>query len=625
MKVTSRNSYAVVGAGLLIVSLYGISHSAAAEPPATPGKVTRVVLYRGQALVTREVAVEGAAGAQEVVVSDLPEQVLPESLYAEGSEAIEVRAVRFRGRAVGEEPREEVRKIEKAIQEAGDKILANKKNTELAGRQTAYLDQLETFIAPTAKTDLAKGVLDAEALEQITKFSFTQRGDVSTRQLALAREARELQEQLALLERKREELTSGSTRTVREAVLFLARRVPGKGTVALNYLVGGCGWSPAYTLRSGADRGQVDMLYSALIQQMSGEAWDNVALTLSTASPTLSAARPGLAPFHVALAPAGRGAVPPNGLLPDVAGRYQGYQSTKSSAVRQLQQQTTLEGNVGDAWNVNVAAGNIQCLELAAGRDVLRMLQEEEPGAPSIGYKIDTPVSMASRSDQQVVRILQAKLPSDFYYVATPLLTSYVFREASLANVSPEDLLAGPITVYLDGRFVGRSEIPTVARGQKFVVGFGAEPQLRARRELADKSDQVQGGNRELNLQYRLVLENYGDKGATVRVFDRLPHSERPTDARVTMGEMKDKISDDKLYLRLERPKGILRWDVEVPAHAAGDTARMVTYGYRVEFDRNFALTAPMLAGPQQGPGAPADSSDFQKQFNELEKSRGKY
>ena len=61
------------------------------------------------------------------------------------------------------------------------------------------------------------------------------------------------------------------------------------------------------------------------------------------------------------------------------------------------------------------------------------------------------------------------------------MLTSYVYREAELANSSDQDLLAGPITVYLDGRFVGRGEIPTVA-GQTFVVGFGADPQLRARR-----------------------------------------------------------------------------------------------------------------------------------------------
>ena len=43
--------------------------------------------------------------------------------------------------------------------------------------------------------------------------------------------------------------------------------------------------------------------YNGLIQQMSGEDWSDVKLTLSTASPALSAAGPGLAPFRLTLVP----------------------------------------------------------------------------------------------------------------------------------------------------------------------------------------------------------------------------------------------------------------------------------------------------------------------------------
>ena len=82
-------------------------------------------------------------------------------------------------------------------------------------------------------------------------------------------------------------------------------------------------------------------------------------------------------------------------------------------------------------------------------------------------YRLDGRVSLASRSDQQMVRILQNTFPSRSYHVATPILSSYVYREAKLTNSSSEDLLAGPMTVYLDGRFVGRGEISTVARGPR--------------------------------------------------------------------------------------------------------------------------------------------------------------
>ena len=43
----------------------------------TRGVVSAVTVYRGQALVTREVPIGGASGMREVVVTDLPAQVVP--------------------------------------------------------------------------------------------------------------------------------------------------------------------------------------------------------------------------------------------------------------------------------------------------------------------------------------------------------------------------------------------------------------------------------------------------------------------------------------------------------------------------------------------------------------------
>ncbi|MDH3585316.1 MAG: DUF4139 domain-containing protein, partial [Phycisphaerae bacterium] len=172
--------------------------------------------------------------------------------------------------------------------------------------------------------------------------------------------------------------------------------------------------------------------------------------------------------------------------------------------------------------------------------------------------------------------------------------------EAELTNTTAEDLLRGTVNVYLDDRFVGRTEITTVARGQTFVVGFGADPQLRTTRELLDRELTKQGGNQVVSFRYRLVLENYKDGELPVRVQDRTPYLNTSEQLRVTLGEMTDKLSEDPVYLRLERPRGILRWDITVPAAASGEKARMVEYGYRIEFDRNFHLRNPTGSNAEQ-------------------------
>jgi uncharacterized protein (TIGR02231 family) len=596
---------------VVALALWPTADAAPAAEQAVSGEVTLVTLYRGQAMVTREIPLAGPRGSMQIVVGDLPEEVLSDSLFAEGGEGVEVRAVRFRSRAVGQEPREEVRKLEEVIEEVNQSLQLNQKKQELLTKKSAYLDQLEGFVAPTAKMELSKGVLNAEALQSVTQFSFDERETIVTEQVALENEAKELNERLSLLQRQLAELTSGASRTVREAVLFLEKQVEGEELVKLSYLVGGCGWSPTYAFRGGEDRDDVLVECSALIHQMTGEDWDRVTLTLSTASPALSSAGPGLAPLHVTLTEAAGDKKLTDA---DLAVQLQSIQQRQLAANRDQGNAVRWSDNISKSWAVNAAANDFQSLELANGKDVIRAFQlrnVETGDGPSLSYQLEGAVSLASRSDQQMVRILQTGFASRFYHVATPVLTGHVYREAELVNTSSMDLLAGPIAVYLDGRFVGRSEIPTVARGQKFVVGFGADPQLRAQRELADRTEAVQGGNREISFDYRLVIENYKDQPVRLRLFDRLPHSDRSADVRVTVAEKADPLSDDPLYVRRERPKGILRWDVDVPASATGDDAHMVEFGYTVDFAREFQLTAATGGTPQ-----------LQREFEELQRAR---
>ena len=597
---------------LLFVVLVAVAPTiVSAAPQEVSGQVTQVTLYRGQAMVTRSIPLEGPAGGVEIVVGDLPEQVVSESLFAEGGDGIEVRAVRFRTRAVGEAPREEVRQLDEAIEQVNQKLQVNKKHMELLAKRTAYLDQLEGFVAPTAKAELSKGVLDAEALQTVTTFSFDQRKAVAEEQIALEKDAKELAKQLSLLQRQRAELTGGASQTVREAVLFLQKQAEGKESVRLNYLVGNCGWSPTYTFRAGKDRKQVAAECNALIHQMTGEDWSGVVLTLSTASPALSAAGPGLGPFPVALT---QQPGQPKLSQKDLTAQVQSIRGRKATAIMQNLRASSLGENIGSSWAANAAANEFQRLELINGKEVLSLLaaaSARSDEGPSLSYQLAGTVSLASRSDQQMVRILQTSFESRFYHVATPVLTSYLYRESELKNNSDQDLLGGPITVYLDGRFVGRGEIPTVARGQTFVVGFGADPQLRSRRELAERSEDVQGGNRELSFEYRLVVENYKDEDVPVRVFDRLPHSDRPGDIRVKLGELKDPLSTDELYVRTEKPKGILRWEIKVPAGATGKDARIIEYGFTVDFDRNFSL-ASATDSPKQ----------LQQEFEQQQRAR---
>lgn len=595
--------------------------------PQLASKVASVTLYRGQAMVTRTIPIDLAAGAHEIVVPNLPPQVQPDSLFAEGTDAIEVRAVRYRERAAMDSTDAKVKALQAEIDELNRKRREFEMQVQVAQRKLAYLDSMSTFATQKANENLEAGKLDVQALTQLSTFAFEQRDQAMAKELELQFQIEETQKEIELAQRKLGEIASAGTNSVREAVLFVQKANEAEGELRLSYLVSACGWSPSYVVRSDGDEaedvaepapaGAVELEYSALIYQTTGEDWNDVELTLSTATPALSSSSPGLAPFRVTLmsrtAPNAEAQAAEKPMGKAFAQQFRDLNIQQQAQVDAYSNTVTLGLNIDANWRVNDLANGIQCLELTADEKSLALLRQasnETVDGPSLSYTLETPVSLASRNDQQMVRIHEAELDATLYYVANPVLTDYVYREADVLNTSPVDLLSGPVSVYLGGKFVGKTEIPTVARGQAFVVGFGIDPQLRAKRELVEKTESVQGGNEEQELNYRITLENFKEENATVRVYDRIPTSDDTMELRVTLGEVSQPISTAPLYVREERPRGILRWDVEAPARKFGENAVTIEYSYRLEFDRSLMISAEIEAERQR------------QEFEELQRSR---
>src|SRR5262245_60117414 len=82
--------------------------------------------------------------------------------------------------------------------------------------------------------------------------------------------------------RQLDELSAGSSRIERDAVIVVHKSRPGAGTVRLGYLVGSASWRPQYRLRGAADNAPVRLEYLASVVQQTGEDWPGVRVTLST-------------------------------------------------------------------------------------------------------------------------------------------------------------------------------------------------------------------------------------------------------------------------------------------------------------------------------------------------------
>jgi hypothetical protein len=592
---------------LAIAAVAGLALSASAEPIQTRGVIDDVTVYRGQALISRSVSVDAGPGLAEILVTELPEQVVPASLYAESSgQGIEVRSVRYRIRPVLQDVNEEVRKLDDRIRTLDDSLRSVQRRTELLTEHRAYLAKLEGFVAPAANVELSKGVLNAQTLTALTEMLVTQRQSLAETDLKLILEKRDLEEQKNLAQRERDTIAGRSNRTVREAVILANLPQGAKGkTLRLRYLVNGAGWSPSYTIRADGKKDTVLVEYHAAIQQMSGEDWGDVSMTLSTATPSLVARSPELKPMQVSLAsiapeasPAARDFVNTRKELvfkqkeADRSRVQTGVQYQSAGQLGGRPQEDKRPGAAGFDETLNTLACDMQLLDLLSSDRVVRITtpqQREE--SLSITYTLAARTSLPSRADVQQVQIASLPMPAEFYKVATPVLTEYIYDEAQATNDSKIVLLAGPVTTYIEGRYVGSGEVPTVSSGEKFLVGFGIDSSLRASRELVEKTDNIQGGNRIVDVTYRLAIDNFGDAAAKVRLMDRLPKA-RESEIKLTLldGTAQSPAPE------VQKKTGFLRWDITAP-QGTGAKAFALEYKFRLEHDKQLMISGmPMAA-----------------------------
>ncbi len=630
-----------------------------------PSRVTAVTVYQGNALVTRDVEVPKGKGLVEIVVTPLPARTVDSSLYAEGTDGVRVLSTRYRTRAVKEDTREGVRTKEARLRTLKQEADRLQKDVQVIEQNLQLLTKLENFTGATMQQLAEKGLLNSQATLALARFVMESRGEKSTTQVDLQQKLQANTDATELVTRELGELTTGSSRTERDAVIVVDKGEP-TGKVRLNYLVTSATWRPQYRFRAGAEKDPVQLEYLAAIEQQTGEDWTGVDMTLSTAQPQLNATPPELLAMDITVI--GRGAMASNnsqpgqnqwqgqgqgqgqgqqvqngpqgqqgqswngqpqqgmnpmqgmagmmgggragGMAGGMGGQMggQGFRDQSRDLRRKAQQEMIANpGTTGKAF-INEAAALEQADELLAGKD--ENVEKEDAKktglieaatvaheGPSVTYHLRARLNVPSRNDQQLIEVARIDTKPDYYYKAVPVLTSHVYRLADLVNSSAYVLLAGEATMYVGTDFVGRMNLPLVAIGERYTVGFGVDPQIQVSRQLVKKSRSVQGGNQVHSYQYRIKVGSYKSEAVKVQVWDRLPRAEAEA-VVVSLVDPAPRLSEDPTYLGRERPENLLRWDVNVAPGQTGEKAATVAYQFKLEYARDVAI-ATFKARPQ--------------------------
>ena len=543
----------------------------AAESVAATAPISEVTLYQGRAMIARTATSPAREGLFELRFENLPGALDPATLQATVSSArggAKLLDVRYEEKVTQSDTSNnpDLRDAITALEAA--KRVAEMHTMQMAAINDRYtlLAAIRTKTATESAKDFGSKSLDPDALgKQIAFLDATQAQLIADR-AKLDAEIRKTTDEVNALQAKVNAL-GGQTKVERTAVVSVGQSMAASADVTLRYLVGNAGWAPRYAVRADVESGALTIEYDAEIRQATGESWNDVKLTLSTAQPTRRAAPGDVPPVYVDVV------VPMPvvaSMAMDAPAMMPGAPAPARRELRKAGRPSGPGGTGGFEGGEPMTGSPDAVVENKAMAEAFADASAVQTGTV-VSFPLARAVTIpsdAQRSRKQRIATVDAK-PS-FVHVARPLVESAVYLKAVAANASQYQFLAGPATVFLGGDSVGSTTLPDLAPGAEMTFWLGTDRRIEAKRVIVKKDTSEKGVFDKADVtkwEYRVDLTSTDAKPVTIELVDRMPVS-RNEQIKVELKDVSQPVVTDAKYVADEKPQGILKWLVQLPARA---------------------------------------------------------
>jgi len=486
-----------------------------AAPIPAESRLVSATVYPDRAVVTRTASgLSIPAGTAEFIFAELPASLIDESVQvsARGSVAASLLDVATRTVFITAEPDARAKELE-------DRLLDLRRTERALTDQVSVLDARRILLTNIEKTSAGPVALVAgstppsrPSLEDYAKlldFSADQRNriEASARNLEIERSA--LIEKIAATEAQLNDLRGRqpARRATKNVTVRLAADAAGKLELSLAYALPGASWAPAYDARLRSEKRQVRLDAFGLVRNATGEDWNGIALTLSTARPGLGGAAPEIAPWYVDVSqPVAYGMV--SDRMNIVDRKTERAKSALAAAPAAM-----------FAMAYDAASPEQEVAATFAAAEVAS-------SATSASFKIATPVTLASDNTPQRVPLGGADLAAVLRYQATPKLQETAFLAAAVTNTGDLPFLGGALNVFLDDTFVATSRLATTMPGETFTLQLGADEGIALKRKIVARYTEDTGfTTRSRRTTYDILLTITNNKRSSERIVltDALP------------------------------------------------------------------------------------------------------
>jgi uncharacterized protein (TIGR02231 family) len=470
-------------------------------------RIVAVTIFNDRALITRSAKVSLEKGEHTLIFENMPVSVEQNSIQVNGSGNAVLGNVKYQ--TVYEEEPETSKKAlldEKTLLE--DQIRETDDQLKRLAQEKSFVEKIGDKVTTPVTENANPAELQPETWIKMVDFyqERLRKADENIRQTEKHR--RTLQEKLQHINWQLQQSGTNTRKIKYQVAVSLEMKTEGEIELHLSYIVFNAQWYPVYDLRVDSEQKKMNITYHAVIEQQTGESWEDVSVKVSTAKPNVSGVQPQLSPWRIDI-------YYPLAMAKPTLSSSGFHDLKKKSGAPVMKEEVEEMSQMFNMFDT----------------DALQMEMpkvEAETGATAVFFNIAGKHTVKTGESDYKVTILQEDFSSHFRYSAVPKLSPYAYLKAKTVNSTEFPFLAGSANVFLDGNFVATSYLKTIAPTEEFWTFLGIDESFKVEHKFIKKFERKEAHlfskkTKVMVYEYQIKVKNHKKTQEEIVIFDQLP------------------------------------------------------------------------------------------------------
>lgn len=449
-----------------------------------------VTVYLNGAQIERVGSISIPEGNSMVVVTGLPVDINPQTIQVNGKGNFSILSVSHSTNYLTEQHKsKDIIALEDSLQRMRE--LINDKNALLS-----VYNQEEALIIANKQLGGQNNGVSVAALKEASDFYRVRLFDIKTKQLQTQRQINDIQKKIAKIENQLNERNAKINQPTSEILISVWASTQTQAQFQVSYVSSSASWYPLYDIKVKNVNSPIQLTYKAKVEQRTGEDWNNIKLTLSTANPFSQGSKPEFEPWYLSY--------------------YQPYRyynedrSIKSKAPASMKEESNVLEQEMDKPALTGATFTTQHTNMTTAE-----------------FIIDKPYDIPSGGQGATVEMTVTEMNAIYEYYAYPKINPYAYLLAKVTGFESLNMLPGQMNLFFENTYIGKSNYNGIVITDTVDFSLGQDKGISIKREIIKdfSSKKIIGMNQRQSIGFQITVRNNKNIPITLNLYEQLPLS----------------------------------------------------------------------------------------------------